>query len=157
MACLPLWWCVQGACRVPCFCPCSGLFTSGSWVFWPFYILSIICSNYACMQLFFLCILSRCKHCSKGSQVLGPGLSQTYHASLPLAFSSLPSTPFLGPLNHLHLPKHTKLCLALVPLYMPFMPPGSSFLRDCMVNTCLPLDPSPTSLSFPSRGFLKWN
>ena len=67
------------------------------------------------------------------------------------------STPFLGPLNQLHLPKHTKLCLALVPLYMPFMPPGSSFLRDCMVNTCLPLDPSPTSLSFPSRGFLKWN
>ena len=56
--------------------------------FWSFCILlSIICPNCTCMQLFlvpysffvFCCLrrrLSRCKNCSKGSQVPGPSLSQ---------------------------------------------------------------------------------
>ena len=59
--------------------------------FWSFCILlSIICPNCACMQLFlvphsffvFCCLrrcLSRCKHCSKVSQVPGPSLSQNLH------------------------------------------------------------------------------
>ena len=78
MVCLPLsWCCVQGACTVPCFC--SQLFKSSSWVFLDgFRILSIICPN--CMHAVIsspssLCVLlleetlSRCKRCSKGSQV----------------------------------------------------------------------------------------
>ena len=72
-------WCVQGAWAVPCLC--SRLFRSGSWVFWSFCIfLSIICPSCACTQLFLvpfsffvICSLrrhlSRCKHCSRGSQV----------------------------------------------------------------------------------------
>ena len=53
--------------------------------FLVFCILFIICPNCACMQLFlvpysFFCcsrrLLSRCRHCSKGSQVLSPSLSQ---------------------------------------------------------------------------------
>ena len=53
---------------------------------WSFCILSIICPNCTCMQLFFspysffvFCCwrrgVSRCKHCSQGSQVPGPGPS----------------------------------------------------------------------------------
>ena len=70
-------------------CPRSPT-SASSWVlfFWYFCILlSIICPNCICMQLFlvsysffvFCCSrrhLSRCKHCSKGSQVPGPSLSQ---------------------------------------------------------------------------------
>ena len=55
MFCPPSWWC---------------------WVaFWSFCNLLIICPNCACVQLFlvsysfFVFCLSRCKHCSKGSQV----------------------------------------------------------------------------------------
>ena len=55
--------------------------------FWSFCILSIICPNCACTQLFLVpygffvfCCLRRClfgcKHCSKGSQIPGPSLSQ---------------------------------------------------------------------------------
>ena len=101
MTCLPLWWCVQVACRVPCFFPCSGLFKSGNWVFLAFlylvHNLFQLCMHAVIFcPLYCPCILSRCNHCSKGSQVLGPSLSQTYHASLPLTFSSLPAPTFWG-------------------------------------------------------------
>ena len=93
MVCLPLrWWCVQGVCaggmsntllllQTPCFC--SGIFKSGSWVFWS---LCIFCSEFAPTSMHavifspieFLCILlpeKRCvqvqalQHCSKGARV----------------------------------------------------------------------------------------
>ena len=59
---------------------CSLLFRSGSWAFWVFlYLLSRICPNCTCMQLFLvpysffvLCSLrrgvSRCKHCSTAAK-----------------------------------------------------------------------------------------
>ena len=62
MVCLPFWWCcVQEACAstafdplrllsTPCFC--SMLFRSGIWAVWSFCILSIICPNCSCRQLF---------------------------------------------------------------------------------------------------------
>ena len=69
---------VKGACSVPCFC--SWLFRSGCWVLVFLYLLSRICPNCACTQLFlvpysffvFCCsrrCLSRCKHSRRGSQV----------------------------------------------------------------------------------------
>ena len=79
VVCPPLWWwCVQGACSVPCFC--SGLFKSGDWVFRS---VCIFCPEFApavCMQsglvpcgFFVLCCsrrgLLRCKYCNKGSQI----------------------------------------------------------------------------------------
>ena len=43
VVCPPLrWWCVQGACAVPCLC--SRIFKSGSWVFWS---LCIFCPEFA--------------------------------------------------------------------------------------------------------------
>ena len=85
----PLCCCVQGACTVPCFCsPPPAFAHSSSEVafghFWSFYIF---CPEFAStipaiMQLFLIpysffvfCrsrrCLSRCKHCSKMSQVPG--------------------------------------------------------------------------------------
>ena len=72
---------MQGACAGPCFR--SGLFKSGSWDFWSLCIFCPeFCPNCACSQLFlvpysffiFCCSwrgVSRCKHCSKGSQAPG--------------------------------------------------------------------------------------
>ena len=80
VVCPPLcWYCVQGVCIVPCYC--YKLLRGGIWVFGLFCILlSIICPNCACTQLFlvpssffvFCCwrrCLSKCKHCSKWPQV----------------------------------------------------------------------------------------
>ena len=78
----------RGQCTVPCFHSCPQLFTSGTWVLGLCILLSIICPNCSCKQLFlipdssfvFCCWrrrLSRCEHCSKGSQVPGPSLAQT--------------------------------------------------------------------------------
>ena len=66
---------------MPCFC--SGLFRSGSWTFGLYStVFSIICPKckyilqlFLALYHFFLCCcwgrhLSRCKHCSQGSQVL---------------------------------------------------------------------------------------
>ena len=76
---------VQGVCAAPCFCSWhrvfrSRLFRSGSWVFWSFCILlSIICPNCTCTQLFlvpysffvFCCSrrgVSSCKYCSTATK-----------------------------------------------------------------------------------------
>ena len=76
----------RGHAQYPAFAPpdpllFSWLFRRGSWAFWSFCILlPIICPSCTCTQLFlvpysvfaFCCLrrcLSRCKHCSKGSQV----------------------------------------------------------------------------------------
>ena len=94
VVCPPLRRCwVQGACAVPCFC--SRLFRSGSWAFLVFLYLVVhnLPQMCACTQLFlvpysffvFSCWrrrLSRCKPCSKGSQVPGPSLSHHTHHDL---------------------------------------------------------------------------
>ena len=75
----------RGHVQYPAFAPDSSEVAVG--FFWSLCILSIICPNSACMQLFLIhysffvvcCLrrhLSRCQHCSKGSQVPGPSLSQ---------------------------------------------------------------------------------
>ena len=83
----------RGHAQYPAFAPATLLpaLQNGSWSFWSFCILlSIICPNCECMQLFlvpysffvFCCSrrhLSMQKLCSKGSQV--PGLRVTHHAT----------------------------------------------------------------------------
>ena len=95
VVCPPPWWCcVQGACAVPCFC--SGLFRSGGWSLWSLCILlSRICPNCACTQLFLIPYsffvfcrsrrrLSRCENC--GTAAEGP-------RSQPVSFPARDSTP----------------------------------------------------------------
>ena len=78
----------------PCFC--SQIFRSGSWGFFLSFciLLSRTYPNCPCTQLFlvaysfflFCCLrrcLCRCKHCSKGSQVPGPSLSQLHQFTFP--------------------------------------------------------------------------
>ena len=73
----PVMLCAGGHAQDPPFA--SGT-TEGAVGFWPFCIFCIICPNWPCTHLFlirysvfvFCCLrrrLSRCKHCSKGSQV----------------------------------------------------------------------------------------
>lgn len=50
----------------------------------------------------------------------------TRPAALSLSFPT--RTPFLEPWNHLQLPRHTRLCLALVPLCTLLAPPDLPFL-----------------------------
>ena len=91
MVCPSLWWyCVPGSGQRGeggVFNTMLLLPTFQKWQlgFCCFCILFIICPNCECMQLFlvpysFFCcsrrLLSRCRHCSKGSQVLSPSLSQ---------------------------------------------------------------------------------
>ena len=86
---------------------------------WSFCILSIICPNCTCMQLFFspysffvFCCwrrgVSRCKHCSQGSQVPGPGPS----------LLTDPRGDRVQPMTHLPTPHGTPfspLLLVLIP------------------------------------------
>ena len=92
MFCPPLWWCcVQGACTDTLFLlPALQKWQLGFFFGLFCILLSRICPNYTCMWLFLVpysffvfCSLrrhlSRCKHCSRGSQVPGPSLSQKHH------------------------------------------------------------------------------
>ena len=97
MVCPPLWWwCVPGACAVPCFCSQHPVFApSSSEVAVGFFLFVCLVFLYLVVQdlpqlcvhtvifspygFFVFCcsrrLLSRCKHCSEGSQVSGPSLS----------------------------------------------------------------------------------
>ena len=63
--------------------PCSQLFRSGSWDFWSLCILSVICPNWMCRQLFLipysffvLCSSRRFQMQAPQQRVPGPKLSQ---------------------------------------------------------------------------------
>ena len=89
---------MQGACAVPCFC--FRIFKSGSWVFLvSLNLLSRICPNCACMQLFLvpysffeLCCLkrgvSRCKPCSTAAE--GPRSQPVSPPQEPATTRSVP-------------------------------------------------------------------
>lgn len=112
--------------------------------FFVAHILSIICSNSACMQLFLSLILSlyfvQMQPLQRRVRVLESQsvLKGAYHTTHPYFLFSA-STPFWGLPRPF--PKHTKLCLALVPLYTLFLS-WQLLLLDCLVNACSPLDPS---------------
>lgn len=70
--------------------PCSQLFRSGSWDFWSFCILSVICPNWMCRQLFLIpysffvfCYSRRFQVQAPQQRVPGPKLSPSLAHTSP--------------------------------------------------------------------------